>query len=359
MLTRLQVTGVRNLEPVTLEPHPTLNVIHGENASGKTSLLEAVSILSSGRSFRTNSLEHAVNHTAAELQVFGQSGNGDRVGYRWGGKAREIRINGESANRLSQLAQALPLQWFTPDTHINFIRSRQQRISTLDWTLFHVEHRFHEIWSRYRRLREQRNAALKAGQTTGAWDTELVEQGERITRHRQQALELLTPAIERYAAGLPDARGVSVRLRQGWNQEKTLAQALADDRERDRKEGFTHSGPHRGDLEVLLDGHKVREEASQGQLKMIVLALRLAQVDTFCQETGRACLFLADDLPAELDEERRGEVMRMMSGLPLQLYLTTTDPQLVDTTIWPGGHKLFHVEHGRVAEQAPADAQTT
>ena len=169
MLSTLEVTGIRNLQDRVLDLHPSLNLIYGENASGKTSLLEAISILGSGKSFRTSSLENVLSHGAEILRVFGRTEDGDRLGYQWSRAGKEIRINGEPVSRISTLAQALPLQSFTPETHIEFTRSRKHRVAVLDWLLFHVEPGFHEIWSRYQRALAQRNAALKNKQNPRNW----------------------------------------------------------------------------------------------------------------------------------------------------------------------------------------------
>ena len=348
MLTTLEVTGFRNLQDGALEFHPNLNLICGQNASGKTSLLEAVSILASGKSFRTSSIENAVKHGAEILRVIGKTAEGDRLGYEWSKTGKEIRINGETVNRLSALAQALPLQSFTPDTHIEFTRNRKKRIAVLDWILFHVEPGFHETWSRYQRTLSQRNAALKNNQNATAWNRELATLGEQVAQFRRLALEWLRPHIERFVEAVPGDHGIGIKIKQGWAQDKPLIAALEDDLERDRRDGFTHSGAHRSDLDIELEGRKIREEASQGQLKTLVMALRLSQLQYYTNQTGRSCIFLLDDLPAELDEVRRSEVLSVLAELPLQLFITSTEAELVDLSLWNRGYRVFHVEHGSI-----------
>lgn len=342
------MSGVRNLQPTTLSFHNNLNLIYGENASGKTSLLEAIAILSSGKSFRTSSLENVIGHEADELRVFGEKQDGSRLGYQWSNQGREIRINGETGTRSSQLAQLLPLQTFTPDTHVEFTRSRKHRIAVLDWLLFHVEQGFHETWTKYQRILAQRNAALKKSLDPSAWDVDLVKQGDLIITSRRRALEWLKPFLFEYSEVLPEVSEIGARLKKGWAQDKTLAQALLDDKERDAKDGYTHSGAHRSDLEILLEGRKLREEASQGQLKILVMALRLSQLKYFCSQTQDRCLFLLDDLPAELDEARRKDILAVLAELPLQVFITSTEPALVDLQAWPTDYKMFHVEQGKV-----------
>jgi len=349
VLAYLELKGVRNLAPAKLDFHRSLNIVHGENASGKTSLLEAIALVTSGRSFRSHHLENILNHNADHFLLFAKTDSGDRLGYQWSGKNREIHLNGEPGATLSRLAQVLPMHWFTPETHAEFARSRRHRIATLDWVLFHVEQNFYEVWSRYRRLLAQRNAALKAGASTNAWDADLVKQAEAIANFRSQAQEQLAPHIKFYSEIIPGAKEITFRVRQGWSEEKGLQQALLDDRERDRKDGYTHSGAHRADFEIFIDGQRLREQASQGQLKLLVLALRLSQLRLFRDSVGRECLLLLDDLPAELDPERRKRVMTLFAEMPLQVFITATEPELIDLSSWGHGYKMFHVKHGQIA----------
>lgn len=348
MLKRFEVSGVRNLVDTSLEFDPSLNLIVGENASGKTSLLEAISILGTGKSFRTSSLSRVVTHDLDALRVFGQSASGDRMGLQTIKGAREIRVNGVSVNRSSSLAQKLPLQSFTPDTHLEFSRNRGERIAVLDWVLFHVEHGFHDTWSRYQRVLAQRNASLKKNQSPTTWNIELVRLGQVLAGQRESALEWLSPYIEKLGHAVPGTGEIQLRLRKGWAQEKTLAGALEDDLERDLRDGFTHSGAHRADLDTLFGGHKARDEASQGQMKTLVLALRLAQLGLFSDRKGGHSLFLLDDLPAELDIARRKEVMAILAKMPLQIFVTATEEGLLDLEAWPNSYKMFHVEHGKI-----------
>lgn len=349
MLSRIEIAGVRNLDDLSLDFHQNLNLVCGQNASGKTSLLEAIGILASGKSFRTNSLENVITHDAEALRVFGKTGDGSRLGYQWSKKTREIRINGEIVSRSSLLAQALPLQSFTPDTHTEFTRDRKYRIAVLDWLLFHVEQGFHEDWSRYQRILAQRNAALKLQQDPSPWDADLVTIGEKIILAREVALDWIKPILKEYCLVLPGTGAIEARLKKGWASDKTLAKALSDDADRDKRDGYTHSGAHRSDLVLELDGRRVREEASQGQLKILVMALRLSQLKYFIDQTGKPCIFLLDDLPAELDETRRLKVLSLLAQMPLQVFITSTESGLIDLGDWPEGHQLFHVEQGKIS----------
>jgi DNA replication and repair protein RecF len=351
-LALLEFSGVRNLSPCRLTVHPRLNLVVGPNASGKTSLLESIHLLGTGKSFRTSRLEKVIQHGADAMTVFGRCQTGtDEValGYQRQDGEHEIHVNGHRVDQLASLAQQLPLQVVSPDTHFSFLKHARFRRSAIDWGLFHVEPGFFGLWSRYQRLLKQRNAALKQQAATDVWDKSLAETGEAIHHQRGQYLQRLKEYIDRYSAQLLGNAEMGLRLRSGWRQGELLEQVVKEDRQRDREQGFTHSGPHRADLEMLLSGFDARQEASQGQWKLMTLVLRLAQLEYFVEVTGRDCILLLDDLAAELDEDRRGQVMALLASLPLQVFATATELSHLDTGAWRS-HKVFHVEQGRITE---------
>jgi DNA replication and repair protein RecF len=358
-LIRFECEGVRNLEATTLEPDPRLNIVVGPNASGKTSLLEAIYILGSGKSFRSARLERVIRHDAAEFLVRGIVQENDtrtRLGYRRSGSGREIHIDGEEVQLSAELARHLPMQAVTPDTHFAFLHNSAARRGAVDWPLFHVEPGFFPVWSEYRRILRQRNAALKAARQAAefsVWDQPLAQAGEQIQRFRQG---ILADLAQRSAALVRDLLGVDdleLRLRSGWRQEQTLAEALISDRQRDRESGHTHSGPHRADLEIHIRERDAKQEASQGQWKTLVLALRLAQLALFAERTGRWSVFLLDDLPAELDRVRREAVVEQLGRLPLQVFTTATGMNEFGFEM-PPERRVFHVERGRITADAAA-----
>jgi DNA replication and repair protein RecF len=343
---------VRNLVPAALDFHSRINLIAGANACGKTSLLEAIYILGTGKSFRTQRLDQVISHGANELTVFGRAGPaGDiAIGFRKFDDQREIRVNGENQDSTASLARYLPLQVIAPDTHFAFLRQSTHRRGTLDWGLFHVEQDFYRAWSDYRRLLRQRNAALKQRRPVAefcAWDQALAAEGERIQAWRQDYVaqwnEVLAPLLQR----LLGLDGVRLGLRLGWRKGQGLAEVLDEDAARDRESGYTHSGPHRADLELLVDGRDARQEFSQGQWKLAIVALRLAQLAHFHNHTGETCTLLLDDLPAELDQERRARVMTELASLSAQVFVTATTPNEVPLAGFQTT-QLFHVEHGRI-----------
>ncbi len=353
-LTRLEVTNFRSFKQANLRPSRGLNVIAGANASGKTTLLEAIHTLGMGRSFRSGGSRQMVRYGTDGLIVHGryctESGVDIALGVERTLSGRRIKVNGKSCDGARALAEILPLQAIVPDTRYLFVHSAQSRRAIMDWGLFHVEPQFYPLWLCYRRALHQRNSALSDGaRALEAWDHELASLGEKVHTLRQRYVDSLQSRVVAQASALLAEEGLELELRPGWASDQPLAHALIKDRERDRAHGYTHAGAHRADLKIRLNGLPLKEGASQGQQKLAIIALRLAQVELVRQQRGRRCLLLLDDVSGELDHEHRARLMAVAAALDAQAFVTITEPAELNTDVWQDC-KMFHVEHGQVRE---------
>ncbi len=356
ILTRIGIRGVRNLEDAELQPAAGANLVYGPNASGKTSLLEAVYLLAHARSFRTAQIRHVIGTDQKGMLVHGhivdpEGEKENRLGIERTRESTTLRLNQQTVRQSSLLAQKLPLQLLTPESIRLLEQGPGQRRRYLDWGLFHVEHAFHSAWNEYSRALKQRNAALRSGakpEQVRLWDISLVERGEQISRLRERYVESLKDTLSRISERLlgfaPD-----FAYRRGWKKEIDLESALEASLERDRQHGVTSVGPHRADLVCLVNGVPVQDRFSRGQLKMLVCAMRLAQAEHLAQVQSRRPIFLVDDIAAELDPDRRNALLAILRESGVQLFLTATEREQLDVTGWES-RKMFHVEHGKIAE---------
>jgi DNA replication and repair protein RecF len=356
-LVSLELHNVRVYGHIRIEPSPHLNLIVGQNASGKTTLLEAVHLLGTGRSFRTHDIRQLQKHTASEMSVLGNLlGSRDEMTHlgiiHRTTEGRKLTVNGQTQTRVSGFAQYLPLQVISPETHYEFLRNANYRRGAIDWGLFHVEQAFQGLWSRYRRILMQRNAALKLRTQTNAkfaWDEEFSQIGEQLHARRVDLLENLLPFFKSCCQELLGLDfHVDLILEPGWNQKLGLHGSLIQDRNRDSARGFTHSGPHRADLKISLDKKDISEGASNSQIKLLVIALRMAQIRFLIESKNRHCCLLIDDLSAELDATHRASITKMLSNVPVQAFMTSTDLSLAK--LIESNHKTFHVEQEKVME---------
>ena len=347
-LTRLEIEHFRCLRQVELTLDPVYNLFHGVNASGKTSLLEALFLLGRGRSFRTRRLDRLITQGETGFRIVGwcQSGDVETVlGIGGSRSATEIRIGGQAARGAAELASHFPPQVIDPEIHKLLEEGPHRRRRFLDWGVFHVEPSFMDVWTRYHRALRQRNAALRGGQrleAATAWEPELLAAGTRLADMRRDYLKSLEPALQSIGHALLDSE-VTVGYHAGWPQDETFAMALAHSEERDRRYAATHVGPHRADITVKVGGVAAKERVSRGQQKLLASALTLAQLAVQeARHPGRSALLL-DDPAAELDPGNLARLLEVVRGLRAQLFVTALSHELLGLGT-PGA--VFHVKQG-------------
>lgn len=355
ILSQLEICQVRNLADVKLTPSPMVNLIYGANASGKTSLLEAIHILSTSRSFRTLHIQHIIQQNSGFLRVTGTvadiTGKKIHLGIERNKENTLLRLAGEAVKTASKLASVLPVQIINPDVHKLLEQGPKYRRQFLDWGVFHVEQSFHSTWTEYNRILKQRNAAIRTGMKKSdiqVWDKGLVETALKITRFREKYLESILPVLQDYTEHLIGFQPVFIYSR-GWQKDEELGEKLASSLEIDMAQGYTRAGPHRADLLIKHDGLPAQASFSRGQQKLLVSAMRLAQISHLKNKTGQQTVLLIDDLAAELDEDKRARLLLLLKETGAQLFITVTEAELVDLSAWQGV-KMFHVEHGNIKE---------
>jgi DNA replication and repair protein RecF len=327
-LSRLQVTDFRCLQSAELSLDPHFTLISGVNASGKTSILEAIYVLGRGRSFRTRRLEHLIRSGTERFVVFGElETSSRRVPMGVEGSRNGIRgqIAGDKPSSLAELALFLPVQIIDPEVHRLIEEGPSRRRRFLDWGVFHVEQSFVGHWQRYQQVLKQRNAALKSKQprtVVSVWDGDLIRSGELLGASRARYVALLAPHAEAIARNLLGME-LSLSYRNGWVKDHSMAEALAQSWGHDQETGATQVGPHRAELGIRLDGVSVKDRISRGQQKLLAAALLIAQLKLFPEQSSVQPSLLLDDPAAELDDERLASLIREVSAQSVQLVVTT------------------------------------
>lgn len=333
-LLQLQLKDFRHFNNIEITLHEGINLIHGPNGSGKTSLLEAVYFLGMGKSFRSHQIQPIIRYEQAACQIIGtlQTNSNQQITIGIEKNLKQnlstIRIAGQTAQSSAELAKLLPLQIMNHQSFQILDAGPQHRRELLDWGVFHIEVAFFPAWQRFHRALKQRNAALKAQQDKAQiqlWDAELISQAEIITRLRQTYLDLYLPLLQeiiRYLENLPE---ISLSFLSGWDKQKSYEQSLQDNLARDRILGYTQNGPHRADLRIKVNQHEADEVLSRGQQKLLSYACHIAQAKLLEQLTQKACIFLVDDLPAELDVFRIENAVHLLAQLPGQIFITAVN----------------------------------
>ncbi|MFC5570834.1 DNA replication/repair protein RecF [Lysobacter yangpyeongensis] len=378
-VTRLDLRNLRRFEDVSLRPTPGLNLITGENGAGKTSVLEALHLMAYGRSFRGRVRDGLVRAGSAALEVFvewmerpaiaapavsaigeavpGYAGRPRKAGLRHSGQDWSGRLDGGAVAHLGDLCAALAVVSFDPGSHVLVSGGGEPRRRYLDWGLFHVEPDFLPLWRRYSRALRQRNALLKSragGALLDAWDAELADAGEPLTRFRQAYLDALLPHYAALLHDLAPAVGAgALHYVPGWRREEmSLADALLLNRDRDLASGHTSVGPHRADWALSFAGLPGREALSRGQAKLTALAALLAQAEHYAAQRGEWPVVALDDLASELDRRHQQRVLERLTGCRAQVLITGTEcPPGLAALQAPVS--VFHVEHGQIAAADP------
>ncbi|PUA27807.1 MAG: DNA replication/repair protein RecF [Cellvibrio sp. 79] len=361
-LKRLFIQNLRNLEAVDITPSLQVNLIYGENGSGKTSLLEAINLLALGRSFRSHKHKPLINHEQKSFTVFGRVYIDDEsdvpigISRHLDGEA-SFKANGVLVPSAADLASYLPVQVINSDTFLLLEGSPKVRRQFIDWLVFHVEPNFFPAWKAIQRCLKHRNSLLRHDRIDpfelAPWDRELVDLTYKIHEYRSQCMTQFNETFSGLLQEFINIDGVTLGYYRGWDKDRSYSEVLTDSFERDKRQGYTHSGSHRADLRITVNGLDAAEILSRGQQKLLVCALKIAQGYVFSRITGRKSIYLVDDLPAELDEKHRALLVHWLNTMNTQVFITGVESETLlsswreKTKITP---KMFHVEQGRVTE---------
>jgi DNA replication and repair protein RecF len=360
IIKRLQINHLRNLQSVSIDPSAKINLFYGENGSGKTSILEAVSLLGLGRSFRSHKSRSLVNHQEAELTVFAQIQRNQLllpVGIQ---KRRNgsgvIRVSGETIQSAAVLAKQLPLLLINAQSFLLIEGSPIQRRQFLDWMAFHVKPDFSQLWKDLQKVLKQRNSLLRRDKIRYSelqpWDIELVRLSLLIDIAREDVFTDFKEQFLLLEAEFDEVQlNIEIEYICGWDKEQGFQAQLQDMFERDKRDGYTHNGPQRADIKILAKQKPAVEVLSRGQEKALICAMTIAQAQVYQRRMERDCLFLIDDLLAELDGRHAQKLAAWLTKLNGQVFVTGVSRESL-VSAWENEDSdivTFHVEHGKLA----------
>jgi DNA replication and repair protein RecF len=366
-VARVSLRDFRNYESARVDLAPALTVVAGPNGAGKTNLLEAVYFGCTARSPRTSNERELVRRGTAVTRVEVETADEDaehrlEVGFQ-PGEPKRIRVDGRAVEGPAG-SEARPLVAVFMPERLELVKGAPAaRRAHLDQVVAALWPSRAETRAAYSRALAQRNVLLgriRAGAAGAAgldpWDAELARQGAQLMEDRREAVDGLRPrfASRGRELGLPGEPELRYRPRSEASDAKGLGEELAARREADLERGFTAHGPHRDDLQLLLDGVGLRAYGSQGQQRTALLALLFAERDLLAERRAREPLLLLDDVMSELDAPRRELLAELLRGGG-QAVVTTTDPDHVPGADHPGT-VLVEVAEGRVLGAEPETA---
>lgn len=351
-LTELTLTHFRNFSHYTFTPAPQFNLIVGPNGRGKTSLLEAIYFLGFNRSFRNRSHQSIIQHQQNFCRIVGHcmddKAHETVIGIEKQNDASQsqLKISGQDARGAAELARLLPIQLIHHETFHLLDAGPKHRRTFLDWGSFYAEPLYFTTWQRFQRALKQRNALLKNSDADQLdfWEQEMAAQGLLIEQYRRLYLTLLLPILEEVLQSFLLPTGLTVDYHAGWDTTRNYLHSLQQHRKRDALLGHTQHGPHRADLLIRINQHDADHILSRGQQKMLSFALRVAQAILLLRLSNQHCLFLVDDLAAELDSTHIELACATLSRLPCQIFITAVHQSLFKDQSECYNMTLFHVE---------------
>ncbi len=326
-LTELNIHNLRNIESIRLNLHPQYNLFHGANGSGKTSLLEAIYLLSSGHSFRTREISPLVRDGASSLTVFARTSSDESISIQKSVSCpTQVKLNMQSCYSSSELAHFLPCQVFYQDIFQIIDAGPSVRRTLLDWGLFHMEQSYHPLWKSYRAVLKQRNALLRQKASPVAfvpWDKQLSELAYELHRMRSNYFDQWSLRFQAFLQRLTDVP-CNISYYKGWDRKeagKDLAAMLTEQLPNDLHRQYTHAGAHQADILFDLSSKKAKLLLSRGQQKIVLIALKLAQASLLPNNV----IYLLDDIAAELDNQHLSRLIDCLGTIKGQFFFTAMD----------------------------------
>ncbi|MBQ3094017.1 MAG: DNA replication/repair protein RecF [Clostridia bacterium] len=359
-LTTLSVRHFRNMQDVTLTPCDGMNVLYGDNAHGKTNLLEAIWLLTGGKSFRGTK--------DADMVMFGQPKAAIDATFEAGGRRQTASVTIEQRRKATLNGVALPAAnrltghvcavIFSPD-HLSLIKDGPDaRRRFLDAACCQLRPLYMKVLADYTRTLTQRNKLIKAVKNGeqrfddllfDAFDERLCLSGAAVRTYRREYMEALTPYVQTMYDGLSGAREqMTLAFNESLDAEELKA-ALKTARQTDLRAGFTTVGPHRDDIDVKIGDCSARLFGSQGQQRSAVLALKLAEGALLAKGYHEKPLILLDDVMSELDRSRQEYILNHIDGF--QVFITCCDPANIERL---HGGSTFHIQNGGLKDTTGA-----
>jgi DNA replication and repair protein RecF len=349
-LLQLNVHSFRNISEVKLSLNPLFNVFSGINGSGKTSLMEAIYILSAGYSFKTKETAPLVQYGETHLSVFARRTHDETISVRKTiSGPTEVNLNGNVCPNNSILARSFPCQVFYQDLFQIIDAGPSVRRGLMDWGVFHVKHEYHVLWRNYQKVLKQRNALLRQHPTRKEivpWDIQIIQLADSLDQLRQAYFDEWRTAFQFYLSQLSDIE-CHLEYYRGWRaRSNSLAEILEEQFIADCQREYTQSGPHNADIRIETLNSTAKRVMSRGQQKIILIALKLAQGSL----VEKNCTYLFDDLTSELDSEHIRQLLRCLNGVKGQKIISVLDIELLGGFLKEMSIGCFNLKKGSLLE---------
>ena len=360
-IKELKVKNFRNYKDLAIEFDKRVNLITGQNAQGKTNMIEALYMSSMGRSFRTNHDNEMIRfgEESAYIKVLAEKEYVSTKVEVLLSKAikKAIKKDGSSVRKTAELLENIIIVIFSPDD-LRIVKDEpEKRRRFIDRELSQIKPAYYDAFMKYRRALNERNSYLKSDDIKESmldiWDEGLIRYGALVMKYRNEFIEDISHLSSKIHSRITNGKeALSLVYQPNINyaestdmQEELIERELMASRDRDIRTGTTTKGPHKDDFSFIIDNINVRNYGSQGQQRTSALSLKLAELDLIKRETGENAILLLDDVMSELDEERREYLIRALSEN--QIFITTTDIDDSLIKAYPDA-KIIKISEGKI-----------
>lgn len=357
----INIDNFRNIKELNLD-FEDVNIIWGENAQGKTNLIEAIYLFTGGKSFRGAKDNQLVmmGEEKSRMKITFEGSSREQYAEITIKDKREASLNGVKKKSTSLLSEEIKAVIFSP-VHLNMIKDGPgERRKFIDSALCQIKSNYRNLLKEYNRCLNQRNILLKDLKNNPEldsllyiWNNNCAKSGAKIIYQRLKYLEALSPFVKDIFSGISsgneeiDLKYIGAREYECDVEkiEKALLRELENNKFKDMQNRATSVGPHRDDIEILINSSSARIYGSQGQQRSCVLALKLAEANLLEQITKKEPIALLDDVMSELDEKRQDYILNHIKNR--QVFITCCDKE---TILRLKKGKTFHIQNGKLAE---------
>ncbi len=353
-IKQLKISNFRCYDYIELSFDQRINIFYGDNGSGKTSVLEAIYYLSTGKSFRSKRNKNLVKHGCDGLALFAafvdQENNPHELGATLSKlMKKKVKLNQQHIKTQSDVAHVLPVVSIDPDSYLFLDKPPQYRRSFFDWLVFHVKPSYLETWSKVSRCHKHLNALYKEKKLNDLdyWEDQYVKFASQLTLMREEIFQQLKLSVQhKIKLFMPDLDSFVVSFRQGWGKDKTLVEQLESEREKNLLYGNLNSGTHKMDIKSTVKQQAAHENLSRGQKKIISSIFYLSYIELLTQYLGVHPILCLDDMDAELDATKTAVFSEFIQNSHNQIFLTTVEKDKLTPTLKKA--TVFHVKQNQI-----------
>ncbi|VAW35867.1 DNA recombination and repair protein RecF [hydrothermal vent metagenome] len=350
-VNRLKIHNFRNIIEQEYFFKQNINIFYGKNGAGKTSILEAINFLSSGKSFRKGNYKSLINFNADTLTVYLEYSDGEissslAVNKHQSGQWQANK-NSNKIKKQSEIISSLPVVAIDPEVYRLVDFGPLYRRNFLDWLVFHVEHSYLDLWKKVYKCVKQLNVLYKSkssGKQIDLWEKSFILFSDELNEIRKVFFNRIKPHILKLSIYMQEEiTDLSIIYKQGWSHELSLTEQLRLDRDKNVHYGQLQHGPQKMDIKITTGKLPAAQTLSRGQKKVLSITFYMAYITLLLENTPIKPILCLDDFDAEIDNEKLLKAAKFFEESKTQIFITTVHKEKIEKVFTEA--QMFHVEH--------------